>query len=159
MRYTDRVLQLVCVQTKPVQIYRITAGDALPPSGVPLDNGLDATVIVIDGGNTEDAAASGGGLPSSLSPMEVEAEAAAEVEAETAQAQGDDDAVEMEDAVVEDGRKDGLVGAAGDLDGVALSKEGDGGETAGAAGESAPSFEKVKREDTGREEVMKGERK
>lgn len=32
----DRILQLICVQTKPVQIYRITAGEALPPRGMAL---------------------------------------------------------------------------------------------------------------------------
>lgn len=38
---TGRVLQLICVQTKPVQIYRITARDALPPPGLSLDADME----------------------------------------------------------------------------------------------------------------------
>eukprot|EP00752_Nemacystus_decipiens_P016776 g15013.t1 len=163
----DRILQLVCVQTKPVQIYRITAGDALPPSGLLLDNDLDSsTVIVVDdggdgggggGGDGVSAAAASGDLPTALSPVELgafAAEAGEEVEAEKVQddddvdggGDNDDSAVEVEDAVVADEGEGArvVVGVAGgDVDSVALSKEGDaGGAGAGVGGESAPSFEK-----------------
>ena len=34
VRWAERILQLICVQTKPVQVYRITAREALPPPGL-----------------------------------------------------------------------------------------------------------------------------
>lgn len=53
---TGRILQLICVQTKPVQIYRITARDALPPTGTLL---------------RDDVCVDGGGLAAAGSPVSV----------------------------------------------------------------------------------------
>lgn len=158
--HADRILQLVCVQTKPVQIYRITAGDALPPAGVVLDDDLDSSVVVVDGGDEVDAAAKFSGdipVPSSSSPCpptKVQGEAGGEAEVEVVQ----DDAAETEDAIVGDGGKDGRVGDV--VDSVALSKEGGdgGGEGGGSGEESAPSFEKVRGQSVSVAETGEGRR-
>ena len=159
--HADRILQLVCVQTKPVQIYRITAGDALPPSDVLLlDNDLDSSVVVVDDGSNGVDAAASGNLPGAMSPSELDRESTKaeleELEAEAEAARDDSDgAVEVTDLVVDDGKKESRVGVGvggggggGDVDSIALSKEGGGGgEGAGVGGESAPSFEKVRKEE------------
>lgn len=175
--HADRILQLVCVQTKPVQIYRITAGDALPPSDILLlDNDLDSSVVVVDDGSNGVDAAASGNLPGAMSPTELDRESTKaeleELEAEAEAARDDSDgAVEVTDMVVDDGKKEsrvgvGVGGGGGDVDSIALSKEGGGGgEGAGVGGESAPSFEKVRKEEEikdnkkGRETTTKEEKR
>lgn len=153
---TDRILQLVCVQTRSVQIYRITARDALPPPGALLDldssdvSGLDSSVVLI--GDTSSGNVGGGNMGSDLPVPSVAVQAEMEEEQEQEQELDHErQRAEAEPVVSTDLEKEGGFDIGG-ADSVALSKGGTissgerqtDGDGVAEGGESAPSFEKVR---------------
>ena len=142
-----------------MQIYRITARDALPPAGAlpHLDSsgvsGLDSSVVVVGGGENAESAASDGDLPMPSTPVEAEVEAE-----ELAQELDEGERAEPEAAVGVAIEEEGGLDVCG-ADGVALSKGGGSDSSSSRSNssgdkegigmsvgeENAPSFEKVNR--------------
>lgn len=110
----DRILQLICVQTKPVQIYRITAGEALPPRGMAIhahddyvdrdgDIKIDTSFSSTSTSETTNAASNVNAPVADMEGAEASAAAAAAVAMAAAERIFGDDEEDIEDS---SGRKE-----------------------------------------------------